>query len=155
MKFAVLYQRRGKLIIGAQGRTTAGVLIGIDEPVVIGADVDAATLGGVLCKALERSRSPLPHPQMTEWPSITSVFLRAVGVKTCSNFVRDALLTTIESDGVTIRFQPHENRGARDAFQPMGLPVVSVAYGVPDSEIGVAAAKALQIAAAGERHDER
>lgn len=88
MKFAVLYRRRQKFFIGAQGRTTAGVLIGLEQPVAIDAVVDASELGAMLRESLARSKSPLPHPQLTEWPTITATFLRGTGVKTWGAFVR-------------------------------------------------------------------
>lgn len=150
MKFAVLYKRRGKLIIGAQGRTTAGVLIGVEPPLSIDETVDPSSLGRTLRDALNRSRSPVPHPQPEEWPAITDVFLRSAGVKSWSTFVRGSLLTTVESDGSAIVFQPHENRGARDAFQPMGLPSIRLDAGASDEELGIAAARALEIAASAE-----
>lgn len=153
MKFAVLYKRRGQLLFGAQNRTTAGVLIGADELIVIDAAVDAFALGAGLCQALNKSRSPVPHPPPTEWPMITASFLRGAGVKSWGTFVRDALLATVESDGSTIRFQPHENRGARDAFQPMGLRMVTICATASDEEVGLAAIRALDIAASREVSD--
>lgn len=118
MKFAVIYKRRGTLVIGAQGRTTAGVLIGIERPVLLDATVGAAEIGKMLRETLGRSRSPIPHPQPEEWPAIMQEFLRATGVKTWGSFVRGSVLTTVEADGMKIVFQPYANRGARDAFQP-------------------------------------
>lgn len=150
MNFAVLYKRRGKLIIGAQGRTTAGVLIGVEPPLSIDETLDASSVGRTLREALNRSRSPVPHPKPAEWPAITDVFLRGAGVKSWGTFVRGSLLTTVESDGSVIVFQPHANRGARDAFQPMGLPSIRVDAGASDEELGVAAARALEIAASAE-----
>jgi hypothetical protein len=153
MRFAVLYKRRGKLIIGAQGRTTAGVLIGFEPPLSIDDTVDASSLGRALRDVLKRSRSPVPHPRPEEWPAITNAFLRIAGVKSWSTFVRGSLLTTVEWDGSAIVFQPHENRGARDAFQPMGLPAIRLDAGASDEDVGVAAARALEIAASAEPRD--
>jgi hypothetical protein len=152
MKFAVLYERRGKLIIGAQGRTTAGVLIGLQQPESTDADVDALTLGRMLRGALSRSTSPIPHPQPTQWPAIMQTFLDGARMKTWGSFVRGADLTTVESDGTTISFQPHENLGAREGFQPRGLPAVVVSATVTDEELGKAAQKALAIAQSREPH---
>jgi hypothetical protein len=150
MRFAVLYKRRGKLIIGAQGRTTAGVLIGVGPLLSIDETVDASSLGQILRDALERSRSPVPHPQPEAWPAITETFLREAGVKSWGTFVRGALLTTIESDGSAIVFHPHENRGARDAFQPMAQPSIRLDAGASDEDLGVAATRALETAASAE-----
>jgi hypothetical protein len=156
MKFSIIYKRRGKLIIGAQGRTTAGVLIGVEPPLAIDETIDASSVGRTLRDALNRSRSPVPHPKPEEWPAITDVFLRSAGVKSWSTFVRGSLLATVESDGSMIIFQPHENRGARDAFQPMGLPSIRLDAEASDAELGEAAARALEIAASAERsHDAR
>lgn len=151
MKFAVLYQRRGKLIVGAQGRTTAGVLIAVEEPVSMHASIDESALGKTVRDVLNRSKSPVPHPNPGDWPAITDQFLHSTGVKTWGSFVRGAVLTTVESDGPKIVFQPHENRGARDSFQPMGLPSISVDAGATDQELGAAARRALDVAESSER----
>jgi hypothetical protein len=98
-KFAVVYRRRGKLIFGAQGRTTAGVLVGSEKPSVVDAGIDPATIGAMLRSTLGKSRSPLPHPQPSEWSRITESFLQAVDSKTWGTFVRGTLLTTVEADG--------------------------------------------------------
>lgn len=144
MKFAVLYQRRGKWIVGAQGRTTAGVLIGIGAPLVMDATADASALGRIIRETLSRSRSPVPHPSPAEWPEVTNRFLRATGVKSWASFVRGAILTTIESDDSRIVLQPYENRGAREAFQPGALSGVSVDAKATDEEVGAAALAALE-----------
>jgi hypothetical protein len=149
MKFAVLYKRRGHFIVGPQGRTTAGVLIGVAPPVSMDATIDARELGKAVRDALGRSRSPVPHPQPDEWPAVTEEFLRATGVKTWGTFVRGSVLTTVEADGAKVVFQPHENRGARDAFQPMGLSSITIDSSATDEELGTAAMRALE-AAAGE-----
>jgi hypothetical protein len=54
-QFAVVYRRRGKLIFGTQGRTTAGVLVGSEPPSVVDAHIDAAAIGSILRATLEKS----------------------------------------------------------------------------------------------------
>lgn len=146
MKNAVIYRRGEKLIIGAQGKTTAGVLIGVGTPIVLDADIGSAEIGASLREALGRSRSQLRHPTPAEWPAITESFLRAVGAKSWGAFVRGAMLSTVEEDQAAILFQPYENCGPRDAFQPMGLPSITIPADASDQEIGDAAVRALEIA---------
>jgi len=155
MKFAVIYKRRGKFIIGPQGRTTAGVLIAVERPASLGTTVDIPMIGKTLRDALSRSRSPVPHPGPDEWPAIMEEFLHATDVKTWGSFVRGSVLATVETDGSKVVFQPHENRGARDAFQPMGLPSIVIDSNVTDEELGGAAIRALDMAANAETSRER
>jgi hypothetical protein len=151
MKYAVVYRRRGKLIVGAQGRTHAGVLIGIGAVVVIDT-FEPDKIGSTLREVLKQSESPLRHPQPSEWTAITNRFLSGSGVKTWGSFMRGARLLTVMSNGESIQFQPHENRGARDAFQPMGLPPLTIAAAESDEALGEAVLKALDIAASREVH---
>jgi hypothetical protein len=153
MKYGAVYERRGKLIIHPDGKTTAGVLIGIEPFLVIDkAATSASQIGASLRKVLTQSRANLRHPNPNEWDSVAAPLYAAAGVKSWGVFVRGALLTNVEADGTTIRLLPHENRGARDGFQPRELPPIEVPENAPDEEIGAAILNALELARDREPH---
>jgi hypothetical protein len=146
MKYGAVYQRRGKFILHADSKTTAGVLIGVEPMVVLDETVDAATLGRTLRQVLNHSQTGVRHPNMDEWDAVAAPLYSAAGVKSWGTFVRGSLLTSVEVNANTMRLLPQENRGARDGFQPMGLRVLEVATSISDAELGEAVLQALSIA---------
>lgn len=76
--------------------------------------------------------------------------LLGCGVKTWGAFVPGAVLATVEADETKILFQSHENRGAREAFQPMGVEPITVEVTAPNERVGAAAMQALKAAALSE-----
>lgn len=146
MKSAAIYERRGKLILYPYSQTSAGVWIGADPVVVFDIDVSTARLGALVRDVLSRSKGPVRHPGPTEWAALDKPLLNAAGVRSWGAFVRGALLSNVRSDGRTVEFFPHENRGPRDGFQPMGLASIVVEAVVSDEELGAAALTALDSA---------
>ena len=152
MRHAAVYRRSNKLILHPDGKTTAGVFIGIEPFIVLPASSGAATVGAALRSALAASRQGLRHPQPQEWDAVASPLYAAAGVKSWGNFVRGTDLANVEYVDDVIRFLPQENRGARDGFQPMGLPVIEVPATATDDEIGSAVFNALDVAKQREPH---
>ena len=74
MRLATVYQRRDKFIVCPNGKTTAGVWIGI-EPIVVLHTSEHEPLGCAVRRALHASRSNLRHPELEEWDSIVHVSL--------------------------------------------------------------------------------
>jgi hypothetical protein len=63
MKYGAVYERRGKLIVHPDGKTSAGVLIGIEPYIVLEKDAtSAAEIGASLRSVLAKSRDNLRHP---------------------------------------------------------------------------------------------
>ena len=151
MRLATVYQRRDKFIVCPNGKTTAGVWIGI-EPIVVLHTSEHEPLGCAVRRALHASRSNLRHPELEEWDSIAAPLYALVDVKTWGAFARGAELVSVEADHATIRLLPQENRGARDGFQPIGLPTFEVAEAVSDEELGLAVMEAMAVARAREPH---
>jgi hypothetical protein len=151
MRYAAVYDRRGKLIVHPDGKTTAGVLIAI-EPFVVLENTQPAAIGAALRMALEKSKVGLRHPQLDEWDAVAAPLYAAAGVKTWGVFVKGTELVNVEADDAVIRLLPQENCGARDGFQPRGLPAVELASDTSDQEIGSAVLKALTMARAREPH---
>lgn len=153
MKYGAVYERRGKIVCHADGKTTAGVFVGIGPFVVLDRDTaSAAVLGSTLRQVLQHSREGLRHPAPSEWDAIALPLYAAVGVKSWGAFVRGAELTNVEADEHTIRLLPHMNLGARDGFQPKGLDTIEVVARASDEELGSAVLRALEIARASESH---
>ena len=147
MSYGAVYERGGKLILHADGRTTAGVLIGIEPFLVLDkASVRAAEIGASLRSVLAKSKSDLRHPEPDEWDAVAAPLYAAAGVKSWSAFVKGAVLAHVEADDVVIRLLPQENRGGRDGFQPGELPSVEVAATASDEELGAAVLHALDVA---------
>ena len=153
MKYGAVYERRGKIIFHADGKTTAGVFISIEPFVVLDtAAAGAAVLGSTLRQVLQHSREGLRHPAPNEWDAISLPLYAAVGVRSWGAFVRGAELTNVEADEQTIRLLPHKNLGARDGFQPRGLDTIEVSARATDEEVGSAVMRALEVARASEPH---
>jgi hypothetical protein len=153
MRYGAVYERRGKLIIHADGKTTAGVLIGVEPFLVLDkATVRPVDIGASLRAALTKSRGNLRHPEPNEWDAVAAPLYAAAGVKSWGVFVKGALLANVEADDAAIRLLPQENRGGRDGFQPRGLPVIEVAANASDEELGAAVLNALELARARETH---
>ena len=153
MRYGAVYERREKLIIHADGKTTAGVLIGIEPFLVLDkAAARAADIGASLRSVLAKSRDNLRHPGPAEWDAVAAPLYAAAGVKSWGVFVKDALLANIEADDAAIRLLPQENRGGRDGFQPRGLPAIEVAATASDEELGSAVLNALELARDREPH---
>ena len=146
MKHAAVYRRRDNVLVHPDGRTTAGVFIGIEPFIVLSASSDAATIGMALRRALASFRDGLRHPQSHEWDAVSSPLYAAAGVKNWGAFVRGTVLVNVEADDDVIRVLPQENRGARDGFQPKGLPSIEVPATATDDEIGSAVLRALDLA---------
>lgn len=151
MRYAAVYDRRGKLILHADGKTTAGVLIAI-EPFVVLEGIEPAAIAVALRMVLEKSKVGLRHPEANEWDAVAAPLYAAAGVRTWGAFVRAAELVSVEANDAAIRLLPQENRGPRDGFQPRGLPAVEVASNASDEELGSAVLKALELARAREPH---
>jgi hypothetical protein len=150
MKHGAVYERRGKLIVHADSKTVAGVLIGVPPYVVLEATADAAEIGRTLRSVLEHSKMDLRHPEPHEWDAVARPLYDAVGAKSWGTFARGAQLVSVVADNEMIRLHPQENRGARDGFQPMGLPVIEVSATVSDDQLGLAIREALGTASARE-----
>ena len=152
MKHAAVYRRRDKLILHPDGKTTAGVFIGIEPFVVLPASSDFLVIGATLRNVLAASRERLKHPQPHEWDAVAAPLYAAAGVKSWGTFVRGAVLTHVEGTHDGLRLLPQENRGGRDGFQPFGLPVIEIPATATDEEIGNAVIKALDLAEQREPH---
>jgi hypothetical protein len=146
MRYGAIYERRGKMILHADGKTTAGVFIGIEPFMVLNKAANAAEIGGTLRRVLQHSRENLRHPEPGEWDAIALPLYVAAGVKSWGAFVRGAELTNVEADEKKIRLLPHQNLGARDGFQPKRLGALEVSASATDEELGFAVIKALEIA---------
>src|SRR5262245_60414879 len=102
MNYGAVYERRGKLILHADGKTTAGVFIGIERFVVLDkAIAGTVLLGSTLRQVLQHLREGLRHPAPGEWDAISLPLYSSVGVKSWSAFVRGAELTNVEADEKT------------------------------------------------------
>jgi hypothetical protein len=55
-------------------------------------------------------------------------------------------MVTVEATDDATRLLPQENLGARDGFQPRGLPAIEVAAMATDDELGSDLLKALELA---------
>lgn len=151
MRYAAVYDRRGKLIVHPDGKTTAGVLIAI-KPFVVLENADPAAIGAALRMALESSKVGIRHPELDEWDAVAAPLYAAAGVKTWGVFAKGTELVSVEANDAVIRLLPQENRGPREGFQPRGLPAVEVPSDTSDEQIGSAVLKALELARAREPH---
>ena len=152
MRHAAVYRRRDKLILHPDGRTTAGVFIGIDPFIVLPSSSSASVIGATLRNVLAGSKEGLRHPQPHEWDAVAAPLYATAGVKSWGAFARGAVLANVEGHEDVIRVLPQENRGARDGFQPLGLPVIEVPAAATDHELGEAVLKALDLAQQREPH---
>ncbi len=146
MRHAAVYRRRDKFIVHPDGKTTAGVYIAIEPFIVLPASADAAAIGSALRRALAAFKDGLRHPLPHEWDALAMPLYAAAGVKSWGVFARGADLTHVEGYDDVIRLLPQENRGARNGFQPMGLPVLEVPPTISDHELGSAVLNALDLA---------
>jgi hypothetical protein len=153
MRYGAVYERRGKLIVHADSKTVTGVLISVPPYVVIEASSDLSEIGRTLRSVLEHSKVSVRHPEPHEWDALARPLYDAVGAKSWGAFARGAHHVSVEADDTVIRLHPHENRGARDGFQPKGLPVTQVPAATTDEQLGLAVRQAL--AAAAEREPAR
>lgn len=146
MKRASVCRRRNKLLVRSFSKTTFGAWIGCEPRVALDSNVSDQELGETVQRALDGSKTGVPHPKQDEWNDVlTRPLLRLAGVKSYSEFHRGAVDCTVEHEGGTLRFIPYENRGAREGF----VQKTDCAFTIPASsspeEVGAAVRKALDL----------
>lgn len=146
MKYGAVYERRGTLILHADAKTVAGVLIGVPPYAVLEAAADPAQIGRTLRSVLERSKNGVRHPDPHEWDAVARPLLDSVGATSWGTFARGAHLVNVEADDETLRLQPQENRGPRDGFQPLSVAAIEVPVAASDERLGLAIREALDLA---------
>ncbi|MES2206722.1 MAG: hypothetical protein V4525_08000 [Pseudomonadota bacterium] len=108
MKTASAYSRKGKILIQAFAKTTAGVWIAYG-PVFTIEQTEINDLGIKVLKALNSSSEDIPHPKHTELQAIQKPMLEAAGVKSWSTFSKGAKAVGLTWKDDLITLEPCAN----------------------------------------------
>jgi hypothetical protein len=123
--------------------TSAGVWIFSEPIVALSAEGTAAELGRAVLAALDRSRSPVPHPDQDDWVHLGKSLYTAAGVKSWRAFSVSAELVSAEEEGDRIALMPWRNLGPKDGFEPDPSRQVFVTRNDP-AQVGETAAELLR-----------
>jgi hypothetical protein len=117
MRLAMVYERKGNVLVHATSQTDQGVWVidGTCVKVPV-SDTDSA-IGVVVLHALEESKT-VPHPKMWRKDLFDPV-LQAAGVKSWETFVRFTKGVEVEMDGSRVTLLPLRNMGAEEGFVPI------------------------------------
>ena len=110
-----VYERPDRYVLVTGSRTTAGIWVDDGEPIVLACDSSDEELGQAVLQSLSASRTNLPLPPVSELRKI-SRRLAAAGVRSESEFVRDARHVRVELLGSHASLDPARNDGPRRGF---------------------------------------
>jgi hypothetical protein len=115
-KTAEVFFRAGLVVVAADGKTTAGVLLTVRPVIVLDDNCSDQLLGDAVALALSAFRSSVPHPSWEETEArrrrggVGPVYA-AVGAKSDSEFARGARFMSIEVEKTRIVIAPMRNDG--------------------------------------------
>lgn len=141
MKRAGVYHRGDVLVMLAMSRTTDGLYIVADKPVIVPFNSSPSVIGKTLLQVLSESKIGVPHP--TNWKDHGRDLYEAVGVKRWSAFTDGATSCSIEEDNGLIWFEPEEYNDEYRAFTVVEGAGLSVSSNEPPGQIGATLLRAL------------
>lgn len=142
MRSVNVYKRKGKLIIRAYSETVDGAWIGTLPVVVLEADAPPAEIGKTLLEVLSHSQTGIPHP--TDWKSVERPILKAAGVKSTAELMKNNLSCHVEEEEGVLRFIPMENRGPKEGFVfTRNEYIITIPADSPHQKIGETLLEAL------------
>lgn len=127
MRKASIYKLPSRFIVCPVNTTTSGIGITSEPFIVLPTPVSATELGKAISRAFDSSRDGVDHPQ--SWNGFAAPRLAAAGVKSEATFQKQAALVSSTTDGKTVIFTPHRNRGATGpdkGFSPIDERAVHV-----------------------------
>ncbi|MCZ7586786.1 MAG: hypothetical protein M5R36_27525 [Deltaproteobacteria bacterium] len=115
-KHATIYERKGKIFIGTDSLTTAGIWLG-DGQITLLQSLDIPyEIGSAVLAALANSRGGVHHPEQHEWSSLLKELMKplyiAAGVKSWSAFQSDARCITVNLHEGIIIIEPSKKKMA-------------------------------------------
>lgn len=137
-RFCSVYQRRGKIYVQAQSRTTTGLLLVDGDVHVVDEDIPEGVLGETIVRSLGESRQ-IPHPKTTK--GLLDPLLKAMGVRSWRSLIQGCWKADVAA-GEVIEVESSRNLGAREGFAPI-LPARQLPASVSAAELGRAVRDAL------------
>src|SRR6476620_11849530 len=113
MKAATAYERRGKIYIHSDSKTTTGLWL-LSEPVLSHPVEERGTIAESIRIALNASHEGLPHPKI--WTNLTAPLLEAAGVSSFNTFAKSTKCVSISSENGMITLTPTRNGGTKTGF---------------------------------------
>lgn len=140
-RLAVIYLRKGALLVAASHKTEAGFWVEDTETTVVEAGDEIGTQKAVV-EALARSMQGVPTPERNA--DLVGSLLSAAGVASWSTFSKLAKCVDVHLQEGKFEITPYRNKGGSDGFVPMTDKAIELPEGSPD--IGKAVLAALGVA---------
>ena len=149
MKMGTAYKRPDGWYFHANSKTNVGV--SISWPPYIRLDINATheTLGQAVLEALNGTEYDVPHPRQSDWVDIFRPMLNLAGVRTSTQFAKDASCVGLSADDRYLSIEPWKNAGSKGGFAMIENMSVKIPLESSPAEIGEALTKAMRIAEAG------
>lgn len=141
MKRATIYRRKTQFFVHASSRTTEGVWILTEPCLGLEQVCSDRELGEAVRKALDGSRSDIPHPR--SWAGLLDPLLKQAGVKSWNTFSKTASCAEIEEDEGEVALMPTKKLGVEEGFQADHSKAATVATGAVE-DLGSQARRLLQ-----------
>jgi hypothetical protein len=143
MKRAEAYKREKKIYLNPMSETTSGIWIGTSPTVIIDETASPTIKGKYIRDVLRHSKEGVPDP--SDWDDLIREFLKEVGIKSWSRFVKTALSCCVELEGYQLAFLPYRNLGSREHynFVPIEDRKITISVDASDEELGLLLDKAF------------
>lgn len=139
MKSATVYKKKDGLYLHSYSPTTVGVRISTPPFIRIRLDDTAESKSAAVRSVLEAAMArTVPHPAQEEWDGVFAPMLSLAGVKTLTEFERDARCCGLESDEGQLRIIPHQKLGRKRNYEGLTAETVTLPIASSPDEIAEA-----------------